>query len=233
MITIYTIAYNEELQIQFTIDHYRKRFHDCKIVVYDNMSTDNTALIAKNNNCVVIPYDTNNTIMDSKYLEIKNNCWKTASTDWVLICDVDELLDINESQLQEEAFHGNTIIKSKGFNMINMEDNYDLDNITYGVRSEPYDKYYLFNKAYINNINYMPGCHKANPIGLIKLSNEYYNAYHFNFINIDLSIKKYKEYGKRLSPENIKNGWGFHYLYTEEKIKDEFTALRKAAIKII
>jgi hypothetical protein len=80
MITIYTIAYNEEIFIQFMIDHYRSRFPNCHIVVYDNESTDNTVAIAKANNCEVITYCTNNQIQDRKYLEIKNNCWKKSKT---------------------------------------------------------------------------------------------------------------------------------------------------------
>ena len=42
MITIYTFTYNEELLIKFMIDHYKLRFPNCKIIVYDNESTDNT-----------------------------------------------------------------------------------------------------------------------------------------------------------------------------------------------
>ena len=102
MITVYTIAYNEELIMQFMIDHYRSRFPGCNIVVYDNMSTDNTTKIARANDCEVIQYDTNNQIQDRRYIEIKNNCWKNALTEWVLICDMDELLDINAEQLKKE-----------------------------------------------------------------------------------------------------------------------------------
>src|SRR3990167_11265325 len=100
MITVYTITYNESLLIQFMIDHYRSRFPDCRIVVYDNISTDDTVKIALANGCEVIPYDTNGQIQDSHYIQIKNNCWKDAKTDWVLICDMDELLDINTAQLK-------------------------------------------------------------------------------------------------------------------------------------
>lgn len=232
MITVYTIAYNEELQLQFLIDHYRSHFTNCHIVVYDNMSTDATVEIAKANKCDVISYDTNNQICDSKYLEIKNNCWKNSQTDWVLICDVDELLDINEDQLKHEEHNHTSIIKSEGYNMINMEDNLDFHNMSYGVRALPYDKYYLFNKKMIQEINYFPGCHQANPIGFIKLSNKTYPAYHFNFINLQLSIEKYKNYGKRLSQENIEKGWGKHYLFNEETIRAEFLDLRSKAIKL-
>jgi hypothetical protein len=235
MITVYTVAYNEEYQLQFMIDHYRFRFPDCHIVVYDNMSTDNTVDIALRNKCEVVSYDTNNQISDSKYLEIKNNCWKTAKTDWVLICDVDELVDINQDMLKYEETCNHTIINVHGYNMINMDDNCNLDHIKYGVRSHYYDKNYLFNKKFIKEINYQPGCHQSEPIGTINYSNNEngsYNAYHMNFINIDMSIEKYKSYAKRLSKENLDKGWGVHYLFSEDKIRAEFADLRSKAIRI-
>lgn len=232
MLTLYTVAYNEDMFIQFMIDHYREKFPNCNIVVYDNMSTDNTVYIAKKNGAQVIQYDTNNQINDSKYLEIKNNCWKNATTDWVIICDADELLNINQEQLLEEESRGNTIISTEGYNMVNMEDNYDLYNIKYGARATQYDKSYLFNKKYIKEINYEVGCHKSNPIGTVKLSDNKYPAYHYNFVNIDLCIEKYKAYGKRLSYENLKYGWGNHYLNSEEKIRSEFNEIRSKAIKL-
>ncbi len=232
MISVFTVAYNEELQIKFLIDHYRSRFPNCDITVFDNMSEDKTTEIAKNNNCNIRLYDTNNQINDRKYLDIKNNCWKAAKTDWVLICDVDELLDITQEQLEVEEKNGTTIITSEGYNMINMKDNLDIANINHGVRHSFSDKSYLFNKKYIEEINYEPGCHKSNPVGTIVQSKFAFPAYHFNFINMETTIKKYESYAKRLSAENLKHGWGIHYLNSEEKVKSEFLELRKNAVKL-
>jgi len=50
MITLYTLTRNEEIKLQFMIAHYRLRFPDCQIVIYDNQSTDSTLDIAKSNN---------------------------------------------------------------------------------------------------------------------------------------------------------------------------------------
>ena len=144
-ITIYTIAYNEEFMLPFFIKWYKDKFSDCKIVIYDNYSTDNTVQIALDNNCEVIQYDTNNQLSDSKYLEIKNNCWKDATTDWVLVCDVDELLDINSSLLNTDQ----TLFKSKGYNMCNVENIDNILDIKYGIESSAYDKVLCFNKKYI------------------------------------------------------------------------------------
>jgi glycosyltransferase involved in cell wall biosynthesis len=232
MITVYTIAFNEEVLIKFMIDHYRSRFPNCHIVVYDNFSTDNTAQIAKDNNCEVIYYDTNNMINDNKYIEIKNNCWKGAKTDWVLVCDVDEMLEINQEQLLMEESSGTTIIKGEGYNMVNMEDNFDLPNITYGSRCTPYDKSYLFNKKFITDIRYIHGCHSCNPIGTVKYNTNVYKAYHYNCINPDYKVERYKLFASRLSPENKQHGWGYQYLQSEESIRQSFIRARSYVTKI-
>jgi len=232
MITVYTVSYNEELLLQFMIDHYRERFPNCKIVIFDNYSTDKTLEIAKTNGCEVILYDTNNKINEHKYLEIKNNCWKSSKTDWVLVCDVDELLDITQNQLEAEDRLGTTIIRSEGYNMINMDDNFDIYQIQYGSRSTNHDKSYLFNKKVITEINYDIGCHTSNPNGIVQISNKSYLAYHYHFINKEFVINKYKRNAQRLSEDNIRNKWGYHYMFSESEISDWFIDLRKNASKI-
>jgi glycosyltransferase involved in cell wall biosynthesis len=70
-VTIFTVTYNEELLLPFFIRHYRERFPNCNIVVYDNESTDNTVKIAKENNCGVITFKTNNQYYESSLMEIR------------------------------------------------------------------------------------------------------------------------------------------------------------------
>lgn len=228
-ITIYTIAYNEEFMLPFFIKWYKERFPDCKIVVYDNYSTDNTVQIALDNNCEVIQYDTNNQLSDSKYLEIKNNCWKDATTDWVIVCDVDELLDINSSLLNTDQ----TLFKSKGYNMCNVENIDNILDIKYGIESPGYDKTICFNKKYIKEINYSPGCHSCNPKGDVIYGQKIRPILlHMKFINEDLLAKKYKSYKSRLSAENLKNNWGFQYKDEEEKVRESYKNHLKIAKNI-
>lgn len=232
MITIYTLTYNEELLIQFMIDHYRTRFPECRIVIYDNISTDNTVKIALANGCEVIPYDTNGQLQDSRYIEIKNNCWKDAKTDWVLVCDTDEFLDINQDELKKEEDLGTSMIVSEVYDMINMEDNLDIAGIKYGVKSPIAGKFFLFNKKFISEIDYSIGAHSCSSKGAIYYSSKAYKAYHYNSINENLTIEKFKIYAKRLSPENLQNGWSSHYLMTPEEIREEYIKERAKAIKV-
>lgn len=233
MITVHTVAYNEEVFVKFMIDHYRKRFPTCHIVIHDNYSSDKTVEIAKANGAEVQYFDTCGYFSDTANVTIKNNAWKNDKTDWVLCCDMDELLDITEEQLKQEEALGTTIVKSRGYAMVNMEDNYDLENIKYGAYSPPYGKDYLFNKKFIKEIRYVHGCHKTNPIGKVQYSKTEYKGLHFKNVNADLLVKRVKEFGARLSPENLKHGWGRHYLLTEENIREDFRVARLDVTKII
>lgn len=221
MVTIYTVAYNEQVMLEKFILHYRQMFPGCHIVVYDNQSTDNTKEIALSHGCEVREYDSNNEIRDDLYLEIKNNCWKEAKTDWVLICDVDELVYINEDQLKYEEKLGSTIISFEGWNLITMSDDPDIIDLgmNVGSRAKQYDKYYCFNKLHIKEINYSAGAHYAYPVGNVKLSDNKYLMCHFKALGLNYMINRHTEFGKRLSQKNKDMKWGVHYLDQEEQIR--------------
>lgn len=222
MITIYGICYNEKLMLPFFIKHYRVMFPNCRIVIYDNQSTDASIQIATDNNCEVITYNTNNKLSDEMYLKIKNNCWKTALTDWVLISDIDEHLQIDQEMLANEELNGSTVISFHGYNMVNHENDLNIAGINKGFRATSYDKRYLFNKREIREINYAPGCHKAFPEGVVKLSSINYICRHYKYVNVEYMIKRHAMFAARLSPENLRAGWGGHYQNTEEEIRKEF-----------
>lgn len=227
--TVFTITYNEQLMLPFFINHYRSRFPNCNIVVFDNESTDNTVKIALENDCEVITYKTNGKLDDTKYLEIKNNCWKVCNG-WVIVADCDELIDISNYILTLEENEGNTLLRFNAFNMVNMADNLDIDSINYGLRAESYDKSYCFDARFVSEINYSAGCHSASPIGSkISYSNYIYNAYHYKYINPDYMVIRHANFAKRLSEINLKKGYGGHYLQTESQIRNEFLNARKNA----
>lgn len=225
------MAYNEEFILPFFIEHYRKRFSNAHIVVRDNCSTDNTIKIAKDNGCEVIPYDTGGIHDDFSLQFLKNNCWKnTANSDFVLIIDPDEMIDINEEQLMEEDKLGTTLIKPLGFEMINMEDNYDLKSIQWGLKWEDYGKVCLFNKKYIQEMNYNCGAHQCNPVGKIQYNKGGYNLYHYKWINVDQIVKRFAMTASRMSENNKKYKMGWENMEPEDKIRQEFQ-IRRDRIK--
>lgn len=236
LVHVFTIAYNEEKMIQFFIDHYRTRFPNCLITVYDNQSTDSTVQICEANNCKVISYDTNNKLSDSTYLQIKNNCWKTNyDFKWALICDVDELLDITQQDLIELDDRGVTLVKGYGYNMVNIHDHeVELEQIDHGFRAEAYDKIYLINTEQIDEINYYAGCHNSNPAGKImyNLNDKKFNLYHYKFLSEDYMVERYKLFESRISDENKLYGWGVHYQTPEEQIRINFKNAKEISEKV-
>jgi len=232
MITIHTLAYNEEILIQFMIDHYRSRFPNCHIVIYDNSSTDKTVEIAKANGCEIRTYNSGGTLDDGLHVQIKNTCWKNAKTDWVLVCDLDELLDINEEQLKEEEALGSTKIKTEGWTMVNMNDDINLKALDHGYRDGGYDKEVCFNKKYITDVSFSPGAHRCNSTGNIKFSKPY-KLYHYKSISPDYCVARCADTAKRLSVKNRSNGWGGAALRTEKEIRDDFAYIRSLSKKIL
>lgn len=230
--TIYTITYNEQLMLPYFINHYRTRFPDCTIVIFDNYSTDATEEIAIKNNCDVHKYFTNNKLSDTMYLEIKNNCWKDDKG-WIIIADCDEFLDITPKDIKQMELAGETIIRSHGWNMVNMNDDLNIKGIKTGVRAKSYDKAYCFNASKIKEINYAPGAHNCYPEGDVLFSRKVFNAYHYKYINMDYMIKRHKNFALRLSDENKARGYGGHYQYTPDEIKNEFLIARNQSIKLL
>ena len=231
MITVYTLAYNEEVMIQFMIDHYRARFPNCRIVMdADRICTDNTIKIALANGCEVLFHYIHG-VQDEPLTKIKNNCWKEALTDWVLICDLDELLDINEEELKKEEQAGTTIIRSELYSMIAMDDKLDLARMKYAAKEGggPPEKCLLFNKRHIHEINYGPGAHSCNPIGNVEYSKTIRKIFHYCFPNYEVTVEKYRLLQARMNSEDRTSGL---YKETPEEIRALYTEARNQAVKV-
>lgn len=236
-VTVYILCYNEQLLLPFTIGHYRTMFPGCRIVIYDNYSTDKSVELATALGCEIKMFDTQNQISDLMYQWIKNNCWKTATTEWVAVVDCDELMQINAEQLKEEAEAGYTIISSEGYNLVNLEDNLDIPSITHGYRDNDvcqfYDKSLLFNKKYITEMNYIIGAHSCLPHGRSDWTKNKYKLLHYHYISPSFMVERFKVYKSRLSQENLENSWGARYLETEGTIRLLFEEYRKKSKKIL
>ena len=236
MVTIYTITYNEETTIEFFITHYRKNFPNCEINFYDNYSTDSTIDIIKKHRCNIIPYNTNNKLDDETYLEIKNNVWKNSKTDWVIVCDCDELIEINESQLINEEIELTNIIKPIGYSLMNNDDIIDIKNMKYGFRDIGFDKCILFNKKFIKEINYSVGAHSCSPITYnnnLKYNNNIYRLLHYKYLSPTYTVNRHRMFNERLSENNKQKRWGIHYGFSSESIIEYYKEKKSKLIKLL
>ena len=183
VVSIFLVCYNEQYLLPHTVAHYRRYIPNCNITVYDNYSTDNSVEIAKSLGCTVVPWNTNNITDEHKLRDLKNSCWKSVPSGWIIMADMDEWLCITKEDLQKELDKGTTVITVKGYNMIGesqKEDISDIDlhSIIKGVRNTNEDKKLCFLREKIVDINYNCGAHNSNPAGEVRYSKTVYTNKH-------------------------------------------------------
>jgi glycosyltransferase involved in cell wall biosynthesis len=233
-IEIFAICYNEEALLPYFLRHYSS-FAD-RIVVYDNYSTDRSVEICRANPLVeVIKYGSGDRIRDDIYLQIKNNCWKGSPADWVIICDIDELVyhpNIRELLAGCDA----TLVEPDLFNMFTESfpttDGQIYDEVVMGIAGG--GKKNLFKPRDIVEINYDPGCHVAYPAGRVFFSGSLgIKTLHMKFLGLDYSLARKRLSESRLSELNKTMGWGVHYRVTDDEMIRTFNEDITKAIKVL
>lgn len=233
---IFIVCYNEAIMIPHTVAHYRYRFPSCQITIYDNDSTDNSVELATSLGCNVIRLDTQGILNEFSLTELRNSGWK-VSNDWVIVCDMDEWLCINESELKKEEESGTTILRVKGYNIIansqsvKLED-LDLQNLTTGVFN-PYEcKNICFNAKYITDIHFSLGAHTCSPVGNIKFSEKEYILKHMDELGVGYKCYKNKLRFERSEQMRSKHGMCNHYVNDEAILKNTLDKLLRDSYDI-
>jgi glycosyltransferase involved in cell wall biosynthesis len=232
LVTIFTSSFNDEIMLPFNLKWYKERFPDSRIVVLDNKSTDKSVQVALDYGCESVVFDSKDQLPIEIGQWIKNNTWKRATTDWVIFIDCDEFLDISENDLEKEHEFGATFIKTCGWDVVNLKDDLDIENMNWGRKNYFFNKLVCFKKSQITEINYDIGAHTSRPVGILNPSKETYNLLHKHFVNVDYVHEKYKRNYDRLSEEHRQKGWGVHYKKDRETIAKEFAKLRGLGQKI-
>jgi len=203
----YFLCYNEEYILPHLLKYYSK-FCD-KIYILDNNSSDNSIQIINSfDNTEIITWDSNNEVRDDLYLKLKNNVWK---------------------QSIGEGYH---MIGDE--NLVLKPDDDLFSEVKEGIKGESNDKLMLFDCNKVKEINYMHGCHIANPIGDIKMyRGSDLKMLHFKYLGLDDFIPKQKLRGDRLSEFNKTRGLGMYYLYSEEKHREEYKTFINRRKKVL
>ncbi len=230
-IELFAICWNEIDIIPFFVDHYS--FCN-KITVFDNHSTDGSDILLNKLGCKVIKYGSSQ-LDDREYLRIKNTAWKESSADYVIVCDMDELLYHPEikSYLEESLREGVNIFETQGIDMFSNQMpilGKPIQLINTGILSPAYSKRVIFSPKI--DINYEYGCHKSNPHGNLKWDkSRSLKVHHYRSIGGAMRLlKRHKAYQKRMCEYNRKKGLGSHYLRSDIQIINDFERNLKLAV---
>lgn len=220
IIYLISICWNESLFLPYFLQYYS--FID-KIIIFDNFSNDNSVELMKQySNVEIANYNTNEKIRDDIYLEIKNHLWKLYrnSCDWIIIVDIDEIVyhPMGIPNYLQSLSKDIALLQCTGYEMFhpNIVDFYTpniLQKCSTGIPQEMLSKCTILNTKLVKEINYSAGCHLANPIlnGRI-LKETPLKLLHYKFVYpLPFLIDRYRIMSTRLSEENKRNNWGFHY----------------------
>jgi glycosyltransferase involved in cell wall biosynthesis len=195
-VEIFTIVKNGEYILPLYLKHYKEVFPGCTIVIFDNNSIDRSVEICQEAGCVIANFPDFTIEKEQKF---KNTVWKKSLAKWVVICDQDELLQITNADLEALPENVN-VIKFKGYNMVDIDDQKDPSLFTYGFHSETYDKCCMF-KPSLKEINFSPGSHFADPVPNALISKYQFNLLHYNkswFTFEDFCLKHERAFRKDL-----------------------------------
>jgi len=223
-IAVFIMCHNEQTLIQATIDHYKRNLPHAKIIILDNDSTDLSRMIAINNHCDIFPFNTDETQNEIFMLQLRNNIWKSVERGWVIICDMDEWLDITYDQLRYEDSIGSNILTTRGYNIVGTSNRVDLSDIDLhslrrGEYSTNFSKRVCFRRPDISEIRFTIGCHDCDPLPneniAIKFSENVYTLRHLLFPGLPYFIEKYDRRYHR-NHESRKVGFNIHYTTDRE-----------------
>ncbi len=227
VIHYYSVCWNEEKILPFVFSHYDDIVDH--YYVWDNGSTDNTLSILKANPKVTIcNFETENKFDDLKHLIIKNNEWKKSrgKADWVIVCDTDEFLYGEKHLKQILKDTKKTIFKPEGYDMITdifpRNTKTIVTQVSRGIKDPYYNKLVLFNPYKIVDINYSPGCHSANPTGLVLFSDFELKLLHYKRLGLDYLLQRNHILNSRFKEENRQKGMGVQYGYTDASVTSKF-----------
>ncbi len=228
-IKAFIITFNEADIIRLTIEHYKNICSE--IYIFDNYSTDDTVAICKDLGCIVESFGTPGVLDDRSYLEVKNNCWKKhKDADYVIVCDADEILQINMEEYGNWDIH-----KCLGYNMYDEKiPTKSWQEVTRGYKDPMYDKMILFAPARMIQTNYGYGCHGARPVGgNLNIGIHKLNLYHMRYIGgVDRLINRYQLYYKRMCQFNLENKLGYQYAKSENQLLHEWDEVINKSFKV-
>jgi glycosyltransferase involved in cell wall biosynthesis len=229
-VSIFIACYNEEIILPHTIAHYKKYIPSAEFIIFNNYSTDGTADLAESFGCRVVYWNTNNEIDEFKLVELKNNCWKHIQEGWVVVCDADEWLCVDEKAIKEEDKKGSTILSTYGVDIIAESKSSILNDLNLHIQSKAikndhFNKNICFKPSQIKDINYEVGAHGCSPFGNVIYGSTYLLK-HMNWMGLRYKLSKNKIRYER--SERMRNlGLDIHYKKNEQDIVNKFNDILK------
>jgi len=240
-IHIYALCWNEEKLLPYFFCHYDSVA--ARYFIFDNDSTDGSVEILKANPKVTLGrFEIVGDSFVTAALNHYNECWKQSRelANWVIVCNVDEHICHPHlgRYLSRSKDFGISLIIPHGYNMVSDEFPKTkkplFQTIKYGMREPLWDKPQIFDPNKIDEINFAPGRHTADPVGeVITPRNTRVKLLHYKYLGLEYLSQRHFELRSRLRPLDIENRWGHQYLWDREANTKEYQRVKANSVLVL
>lgn len=238
-IEAFILCHNEAKFVRHTLNHYKKICSHINVI--DNESTDDSVNIIRTEypDVEIITYKSEGVLNDGMHQQLKNTCWKNSDADWVIVCDMDELLYhpdlLNRLKAMSDKFFVLPLVY--GYNMFSetFPEDYSrpiTDQVKNGVRAYHFDKQIIFDPKRVAAINYGPGAHtfqpEVKPGSRLDAPKSVLLLLHYKYMGEEYLINKHGYYATRISEFNKQHNFGSEYAKGSDHVRECFKLIRNS-----
>jgi hypothetical protein len=238
---LHALCWNEERMLPYFFRHYDPLVD--RYFISDNGSTDRSLdLLAANRKVVRGEFHVEGGSFVQAATAHYNRCWKQSRgiADWVIIVNIDEHIyhpDLRR-YLKTCTENGVSILLPEGYNMVS--DGWPASSkplwktVQHGMRDPIWDKPQVFNPNRIEEINFREGRHAASPTGAVVFAKpEEARMLHYKYLGAEYLVRRHAELRARFPTADFDQGFGYQYLWDEQKNVDELQRAKAAAVRVV
>jgi Glycosyl transferase family 2 len=240
-IHLYTLSLNEIKMLDFFFRRYDPLVE--RYVFFDDGSNDGTLDVLRRHPRVEVRrferHDPDSFVASSQWLN--NHVWKESrgSADWVIISAVDEHFYHRDlvGYLESAKRSGITAIPGLGYEMVSMKFPKPAEELTKtrtrGVPEPQWNKLNLFSPDAIEETNYSPGRHEAQPVGQVVYPEiDELLILHYKYIGYEYVRPRHAFLASGLGKTDRKNGWAYQFDYSSMRLAYKMARLSMRAVDI-
>ncbi|HVZ99248.1 MAG TPA: glycosyltransferase family 2 protein [Caulobacterales bacterium] len=236
---LHTVCWNDRPMLDFFFRHYEPWVE--RFFIHDDGSDDGSReyLEARANVAVerLKRTDPNSWVKSAKH--IYDTSWKRSrgAADWVIVTNIDEHLHHADMPryLAIATERGVTAIPALGYQMI-ADDFPPTESLLWrdfpmGAPWRNMSKLQIFQPDAIEEINYGPGRHLAEPLGDVRYPerDEVVNL-HYKYLGLARTQARHEQQERRLGDVDRAKNWGHKYRWTPDQLGADFETVRAALV---